>query len=156
MTEPKRTSDPDGRFTLVVPAGWSAEPDEDQGGLEVYLEEGIGTFHLISFEGDEESADPAEELYAFLEEDGVEIEEDDVEDLDIEEGELAVCEYESSDEDEEDGDGETTFWMQGVATAPGVIVFATYICPAGEQAAERDIIRKALGTLRLGSAEPGS
>ncbi|MBB4636589.1 hypothetical protein [Longimicrobium terrae] len=152
MTEPKRTSDPDGRFSIVLPAGWSAEPDEDQGGLEVWLEDGIGTLHLISFEGDEDSADPAEELYAFLEEDGVEIEEDDVEDLDIEEGELSICEYESSDE-EDDEEPETTFWMQGVATAPGVLVFATYICPAGEQEAEREIVRKALGTLRLMAAE---
>jgi hypothetical protein len=148
MTEPNRTRDPDGRFTIVLPAGWSAEPDEDQGGLEVWREDGIGTLHLISFEGDEDFADPAEELYAFLEEDGVEIEEDDVEDLEIAEGELSICEYQSEDDDE-DGEGEVTFWMQGVATAPGVLVFATYICPAGEQQAERDIVRQALGSLRL-------
>ncbi|HEX8393743.1 MAG TPA: hypothetical protein VF665_15490 [Longimicrobium sp.] len=149
MTEPNRTRDPDGRFSLEIPAGWSAEPDEDQGGLEIWREDGIGTLHLISFEGDEDFADPAEELYAFLEEDGVEIAEEDVEDLEIAEGELSICEYESQDEDDDGEAEETTFWMQGVATAPGVLVFATYICPAGEQEAERETVRQALRTLRL-------
>src|SRR5688500_14707192 len=42
-----RATDPEGRFTLVPPAGWCAAPAEEQGGLEVWREDGIGTLHLI-------------------------------------------------------------------------------------------------------------
>jgi hypothetical protein len=154
MSEEQRAHDPDGRFTIVPPAGWSAAPDAEQGGLELWLEdEGIGTLHLISFDAEDDFADPAEELYAFLEERGVEIEEDDVDDLPLEGGaELAVCEYEADDEDE----GDVTFWMVAVAAAPGVLMFATYVCPAGEQEAERERVLQALGTLRLHGAEQDS
>src|SRR5688500_16290872 len=41
--------DPEGRFTVTVPPGWSAAPDDDQDGLEVWKEDGAGTLHLISF-----------------------------------------------------------------------------------------------------------
>ena len=143
-----RATDPEGRFTLVPPAGWSAAPAEEQGGLEVWREDGIGTLHLISFPGDDDPADPAEELYAFLEEGGVELEDDEVEDVPLDPGQLALCEYETEDED----DGEVTYWLSGVATAPGVLVFATYVCPAGEEDAERDAVRQALATLRLAPA----
>jgi len=149
MTEAKRARDPEGRFSLVPPPGWSAAPDEDEGGMEVWREDGAGSLHLISFDADE-FPDPAEELYAFLEEAGVEIEEDDVDDVELEEGELALCEYEAEEEESEDGDGpQTTFWMQGVATAPGVLVFVSYECPAGLQDPERELVRQSLATLRL-------
>jgi hypothetical protein len=147
MSDSQRARDPDGRFTVVVPAGWSAAPDEDQGGLEVWREDGVGTLHLISFDAEEEFADPAEELYAFLEDRGVELEEDDVDDVPLEGGgELALAEYEAEDEDE----GDALFWLVGVAAAPGVTMFATYLCPAGEQEAEVELVRQALGSLRLG------
>jgi hypothetical protein len=149
MSDAQRIRDPDGRFTLVAPAGWQHAPDPDDGGMEVWSEQGAGTLHLISFDSGDEFADPAEELYAFLEDRDVELEEDDVEDVPLEaEGELAVAEYESEDEEE----GDVTFWLVGVATAPGVLVFATYLCPAGEQEAEVERVRGALATLRLGAA----
>jgi len=151
MTDAQRVQDPDGRFTLVPPPGWSAAPDEDSGGLEVWSEEGDGTLHLISFDADDGDAfpDPAEELYAFLEERGVELEEDEVEDVALEGGaEMARCEYQAEDEEE----GETLLWIVGVATAPGVLVFATYLCPADSPEAERDAVRCSLGTLRLAPA----
>ena len=138
--------DPEGRFTVTVPAGWSAEPDEDQDGLELWREDGAGTLHLISFAPDDGFPDPAEELYAFLEERGVELEEDEVDDVPLDGGaELAVCEYVSEDEDE----GESLYWMVGVGTAPGVLVFATYFCTAGQEAAEREAVRGALASLRI-------
>ena len=145
MSDAQRIRDPDGRFTLVPPPGWQHAPDEDEGGLEVWREDGAGTLHLISFDA-EDFADPAEELYAFLHERDVELEEDDVDDVALEDGsELALAEYEAEDEDE----GDVTFWLVGVATAPAVLVFATYLCPAGEQEREAEAVRAALGTLRL-------
>lgn len=150
MSDRERAADPEGRFTLTPPEGWSAAPDEDEGGLEVWREEGAGALHLVSFDA-EDFADPAEELYAFLEDRGVELEEDDVEDLALEGGaEMAFAEYETEDEDE----GESTFWLVGVASAPGTLVFATYLAAAGEQEPEVEEVRRALGTLRLRSAAP--
>lgn len=146
MSDAQRIQDPDGRFSLVPPAGWQHAPDEDQGGLEIWHEEGAGTLHLISFDGGDEFADPAEELYAFLDERDVELEDDDVEDVALADGsELALAEYEAEDEDE----GDATFWLVGVATAPGALVFATYLCPAGAQEKEAELVRAALATLRL-------
>ncbi len=147
MSEAERYADPDGRFDLVVPRGWSAAPDEEDGGVEVWREDGVGTLHLIAFEASpDEFPDPAEELYAFLDERSVELEEDEVEDVPLEDGsELALCEFVSEDEE----DGESLFWMVGVATTPGTIAFATYFCPAGDEAKERDTVRLALTTLRL-------
>ena len=144
--------DPEGRFTVRVPAGWSSAPDEDQDGLELWKEDGAGTLHLISFQPDEgEFPDPAEELYAFLEARGVELEEDEVEDVPLDGGaELALCEYLSEDED----DGDSLYWMVGVATAPGVLVFATYFCAAGQEEAERDAVRGALASLKIEGAAP--
>jgi hypothetical protein len=140
--------DPEGRFELRVPAGWQAAADEDGDGLEVWNEEGSGTLHLISFapEGDDDFPDPAEELYTFLQEQDVVLEEDEVEDVPLPGGaEMALCEYLTEDEDE----GESLFWMVGVATAPGTMIFATYFCPAGEEERERDLVRAALGSLRI-------
>jgi hypothetical protein len=151
MSDARRARDPEGRFTLELPAGWSAAPDEEQGGLEVWREEGVGTLHLIAFDAGDEFADPAEELYAFLDDRGVELEEDDVDDVPLAEGaELSLAEYEAEDEDEDEGDA--LFWLVGVAAAPGVLLFATYLCPAGEQEAEVEVVRQALGTLRLQAA----
>jgi hypothetical protein len=151
MSDAQRVRDPDGRFTLVPPPGWSTAPDEDEGGLEVWPEQGSGTLHLISFEaGDDDFPDPAEELYAFLDDRDVELEEDEVADVPLEDGsELAVAEYEAEDEDE----GDVTYWLVGVATGPGALVFATYLCPAGEHEAEAELVRAALATLRLSVAD---
>jgi hypothetical protein len=147
MTSPERTVDPEGRFDLAVPAGWTVEPEEEEGGVEVWREDGAGTLHLISFEAPDDSfPDPGEELYAFLENRGVELEEDEVEDLSLEgDAELALCEYVAEDEEEE----EATFCLVAVATAPGALVFATYLCPAGEEDSEREAVRALLSTLRL-------
>ncbi len=150
MSDAQRIRDPDGRFTLVPPPGWQHAPDEDEGGMEVWHEDGAGTLHLISFDAGDDFADPAEELYAFLDEREVELEEDDVDDVPLEDGgELAVAEYEAEDEDE----GDITFWLVGVATAPGVLVFATYLRPGGpEHDAEAELVRAALGSLRLAAS----
>jgi hypothetical protein len=149
MSDAGRFRDPEGRFDLAVPPGWSAAPDEDGDGAEVWSEEGEGTLHLVGFAADEDDfPDPAEELYAFLEDRGVELEEDEVEDVPLAGGaEMALCEYVSEDEDE----GEALYWMVAVATAPGVVAFATYFCPAGREEAEREAVRAALGSLRLGA-----
>ena len=151
MSEQERYADPEGRFTLRVPAGWEAAPDEDEeGGIEVWKEDGVGTLHLMSVEmDDDEFPDPAEELYAFLEDRGVELEEDEVEDVPLEGGaEMALTEYAAEDEDE----GDTLFWTVAVATAPGTLVFASYFCPAGEEEKERETVRAALLSLRLTGA----
>lgn len=148
MSDAVRFHDPEGRFDLTLPKGWQAAPDEDGDGVEVWSEEGVGTLHLVSFEAseDDEFPDPAEELYAFLEDRGVELEEDEVEDVPLEGGaEMSLCEFLSEDEDE----GDSLFWMVGVATAPGALVFATYFCPAGEEEAERETVRAALASLRV-------
>lgn len=149
MTDAKRVRDPDGRFSLLPPPGWSAAPDPDEGGLEVWPQEGSGTLHLISFDAGDEFADPAEELYAFLADRDVELEEDDVTDVDLDGGELAMAEYEAEDEDE----GDAIYWLVGVATGPGALVFATYLCPAGEQEQEAELVRQALATLRLSAGD---
>lgn len=149
MSDAQRIRDPDGRFSLVPPAGWQHAPDDDAGGMEVWHEEGAGTLHLMSFDGGDDFADPAEELYAFLDERDVELEDDDVEDVALADGsELALAEYEAEDEDE----GDATFWLVGVASAPGALVFATYLCPAGAQEQEAELVRAALATLRLAPA----
>lgn len=147
MTEASRHADPEGRFDLLIPGGWSAAADEEDGGLEVWDDKGVGTLHVIAFaQGPDEFLDPAEELYAFLEERGVELQEDEVEDLLLQdEAELALCEYTSEDEE----DGEALYWMVGVATAPGVLAFATYFCPAGQEHREREAVRASLESLRL-------
>ena len=151
MSDAQHVRDPDGRFTLVPPPGWSAATDEDEGGVEVWPEEGAGTLHLISFDAGDEFADPAEELYAFLDDRDVELEEDDVTDVTLPDGsELAYAEYEAEDEDE----GDVTYWLVGVASGPGALVFATYLCPAGEQEREAESVRAALATLRLSYGAP--
>ena len=57
----------DGSFDLSLPDGWDLERDEG-GGLLASTADGCGLLHLIPFERDSaETADPADELYAFLE-----------------------------------------------------------------------------------------
>jgi hypothetical protein len=149
MTERERVAlDP--AFSLALPPGWAAEADEEEG-VGVFAPDGVGLLHLVSFEhAGEEAPDPAEELYAFLEEQGVELEEDEVEDVELAGGaELSLCEYLAEpEEDEEDGE-EATFWLNAVATAPGLLVFCSYSCPAGEEEAERDTVRAVLSSLAL-------
>ena len=148
MAEQHRISiDP--TFSFALPPGWEAEKDEEEG-ISVFAPEGNGLLHLVAFsQPDAEPLDPAEELYAFLEEQGVEIEEDEVEDVDLPGGaELSLCEYLV----EEDDADETTYWLVGVATAPGNLVFLNYSCAAGEEEVERKAIRDILSSLRL---EPG-
>jgi hypothetical protein len=147
MSDAERFRDPEGRFDLKLPPGWEAALDEDGDGAEVWNENGAGTLHLVSFAAEEDDfPDPAEELYSFLEDRGVELEEDEVEDVPLEGGaEMALCEFLSEDEEED----ESLFWMVGVATAPGALVFATYFCPAGEEEKEREAVRAALASVRV-------
>ena len=137
----------DPAFEVRIPEGWSAEPDEE-GGINLASEAGIGLLHLIAFPQDpDEVFDPGEELYVFLEDQGVELEEDEIEDIDLPgEAELALCEYLSEEEDEEEGE---TYWMVAVAAAPGKLVFCNYSCPASQSEAERDAVLGILRTLTL-------
>lgn len=149
----------EGRFEVRLPPGWVHEDDED-GGVLVASAEGPGLLHLVSFEQDEGAPlDPAEELYVFLEDQGVELEDDEVEDLELPEGELAYTEYLT----EEDGEGEgeadaeepATYWLVGVATWPETLVFCSYSCPAGSQDVERERVIGILSSLRLASGPGG-
>ena len=144
----------DPSFDFDLPDGWTAEPDEE-GGIAVTGPAGIGLLHLIAFaQGGGDLPDPAEELYIFLEDQGIELEEDEIEDLELSLGaELSLCEYLSEDDDEEDQEGsETTYWLVAVATSPGILVFASYTCPADAVDSERESIRGILATLVLGLA----
>lgn len=139
----------EGRFEVRLPRGWTHEADEE-GGMLLASPDGPGLLHMVSFEQDEGSPlDPAEELYVFLEDQGVELEDDEVEDLELPEGELAYTEY-LTEEDEEDGDAEeaSTYWLVAVATWPETLVFCSYSCPAGAQDAERERVIEVLGSLR--------
>jgi hypothetical protein len=119
--------------------------EDGEGGVLLFREDGHGLLHLIPFErglGDE--ADPGEELYAFLDEQEIELQEDEVEDIELSPfGSLALCEYIEEDADE------TVYWMMGVATAPGRLVFASYSCPVLEREDERDAVRRTLEGLRF-------
>jgi hypothetical protein len=143
----------DPAFEIVLPSGWSAEPDEE-GGISVAGPDGVGLLHLIAFEQpNDEYLDPAEELYTFLEDQGIELEEDEIEDLELPGGaDLSLCEYVAEEEEEAEGSderGETTYWLVGVATIPGSLVFSSYTCPADEMDRERETIREILSTLQL-------
>lgn len=118
--------------------------------LHAALEE--GSLHLLGFAlPADELPDPAEELFVFLDEEGVELEEDEIEDLELAGGEAAMCEYltEPDEDDAEPEEAEATYWLTAVAVLPGVLVFASYHCEAGEEERERDAIRKILASLRL-------
>ncbi|MBW3628361.1 MAG: hypothetical protein KY464_03605 [Gemmatimonadetes bacterium] len=139
----------DPAFSFSLPEKWAAEPDDEEG-VSVYSPDGSGLLHLVAFPNaaEEEGRDPAEELYAFLEEQGIEIEEDEVEDVDLAEGaELALCEYLSAADEEEEE--EETYWLVGVAMSPETLVFVSYSCPSGEEEKEREQIREILGSLQV-------
>lgn len=147
MTEPVRYTSADGAFDLLLPHGWSAAPDPEQEGIAIAGPEEIGTLHVLAVPQDG-FPDPAEELYAFLEEQGVELEEDEVEDVQLAgDGELALCEY--VEEDEEEGN---SFWLVAVATAPEILVFATYSCDEEDRTREQESVRQILSSLRLHEA----
>jgi hypothetical protein len=137
----------DPAFSLSLPEGWAAEADEEEG-VSVYAAEGAGLLHLVAFpHAADEELDPAEELYAFLEEQGIEIEEDEVEDLELPAGGgLALCEY-LSEEDEGGEEEETTYWLVGVAIGPGTLLFVSYSCPSGEEEQERASVRAILESI---------
>jgi hypothetical protein len=147
----------DPAFDIDLPDGWSAAPDEE-GGVGVTGPDAVGLLHLMAFEqpGDE-YLDPAEELYTFLEDQGIELEEDEIEDIELAGGaDLSLCEYVAEEEEEAaeapsgvEGPGETTYWLVGVATIPGNLVFSSYTCPADAMDREREAVRAILATLRL-------
>lgn len=151
MPESKWYTDPEGFFEIQLPEGWSAEPDEEEGGIELQHPEGSGILHLLGFpHPEDEPADPGEELYAFLEEQEIELQEDEVEDLALSgAAEMAMCEFISEGDEEEAEEAQALYWLMAVATAPGALLFATYSCPAGEEDAERESVRSALRSLRL-------
>jgi hypothetical protein len=136
-----------GSFEILIPGGWTHEKDEEAGVL-LASEDGPGLLHLVSFEQEDPEVDPAEELFVFLDGQGVELEEDEVEDLELDGAELAYCEYLTEDEDETDEEA-ATYWLVGVAVGPGALVFCSYSCPAGAQEEERETVLAALRTLRL-------
>jgi hypothetical protein len=145
--EQRKRIEIDPAFSFQVPPGWVAERDEEEGVL-VSAPDGVGLLHLVAFPGSpDDMADPAEELYAFLDEHGIEILEDEVEDLELPEGgDMSLCEYLAEDEEEAD---ESTYWLVAVTVAPGSLVFASYSCPAGEQEVERAAVREVLTSLRI-------
>lgn len=148
MADARRHVDREGGFDVAVPEGWDVETDEADGGLEMSHPTGAGVLHLMGFEqDDEEFADPADELYAFLQERDVELQEDEVQDLPLDgDAEMSFCEFTAEDEEEE---GHPTFWLVGVATAPGRLVFATYMCADGEEDEERQTVIDTLASIRL-------
>jgi hypothetical protein len=141
--------DPEGRFSLRLPSSWLAEPDSEADGIEVYHPDGVGTLHLLALPGNpDDFLDPAEELYAFLDEQGVELQDEEVEDLDLaDDAEMAYTEYVAEADDAEDDD--PTFHLMAVATAPGTLVFASYSCLAGQEDGERQTVIDMLASLRL-------
>jgi hypothetical protein len=152
MTNGVRTIEIEGGGRVDLPQGWDWEKDEE-GGVNLMSESGPGLLHLVTFEQAEgEQADPADELYAFLEDQGIELEDDEVEDVELAgEAHLAVCEYltERDEPGDDDEDEPTTYWIVGVATAPGNLLFGSYSCPAGEQEPEREVVRTILASVRL-------
>ncbi|HET7274038.1 MAG TPA: hypothetical protein VFI91_02595 [Longimicrobiaceae bacterium] len=152
----ERYTDLNGGFAVTIPAGWLAEADVEEGGVLMAREDGSGLLHLISFDREPgEIADPAEELYSFLEEMGIELQEDEVEDLEIGGAtEVSLCEYITEDGDgDEKGDPDgPTFWLTAVATAPGRLVFGSYSTPAGEESLERETIIAILKSLTFEEA----
>lgn len=138
-----RHLDDRGYFHIDYPDPWVAEED-GEGGVLIFREEGQGLLHLMPFERSDDDADPAEELYAFLADQDIEIEEDEVEDLDLAgTGSMAICEYVAEEVEEE------VFWLVGVATTPGRLLFVSYSCPSGEERAEREAVRRMLETIRF-------
>jgi hypothetical protein len=136
--------DPNGNYALALADGWTVEADGEGGAL-IFREEGFGLLHLMPFEREsDEEPDPAEELYAFLADHDLELEEDEVVDIDIgPTGSLAVCEYLAEEPEE------VVYWLVGVATTPGRLLFASYSCASADREHEREAVREMLGTLRF-------
>ena len=149
--KPTRDVEFENAFSVTIPDGWEVERDEEEG-INLASPDGPGLLHIVPIEQPPgEMLDPAEELYAFLEDQGIELEEDEVEDVELTgDAELALCEY-LAEADEEEDDERATYWMVAVATAPGKLVFGNYSCPAGEEEAERETVRAILASLRLRS-----
>ncbi len=149
MDEMRVYRDPEGLFELTMPDGWESEPDEEAGGVVLAHEQGVGLLHVLAFERDSlDLCDPADELYSFLEDMGIELEEDEVEDLNVmAPTETALSAYVSEDEDE-DGDPEPTYWLHAVACMEGKLVFATYTCPAEAHEQEGEEVRAILRSIR--------
>lgn len=139
-------------FEMTIPAGWTHEEDEE-GGILLAGPSGAGLLHVMSFDQGGDALDPAEELYVFLDGQGVELEDDEVEDVELDaDSDLAYCEYLTEEDDEEGSEGDeeaATYWLVGVATRPGRLVFCSYSCPAGSQEVEREVVLDALKTLRI-------
>lgn len=146
----ERASDPNGRFDIVVAPGWVTETDAAEGALILFRPESEGNLELLSFPfTPEEGTDPADELFAFLDEEDVLLLEDEVEDFELEGGAgLALCEYVSEEEAEGDG-AEQLFWLVAVATGQHGLVFASYSSPAGTEQADRADVVQMLRSLRL-------
>ena len=151
-TDRQRYHDPTG-FSLIVPPGWSAEAEAEQGGVDLWGPGEHGTLHLIGLpQPPDEFPDPAEELYAFLHEQGVELQEDEVEDVELEDdAEMALCEYVA--DDEEAPEEPPTLWLIAVATAPGALVFGTYSAAEADAEGELGAVREILRSLRFEGTE---
>lgn len=140
-----------GSFEMELPEGWIMERDPEDG-ISIFDPEREGLLHLLAFERDPaEVLDPAEELYAFLYDQEIELEEDEVQDLELgSSGALALCEYLEEDEEE----GQTIYWLLGVAGGPGQIVFANFSCPSSEAEAEEPLARAVLASIRFPEEGP--
>lgn len=141
---PRLYRDASGRFDVTLPDRWVAEPDGEEGVL-LYRDEGFGLLHLMPFaRGADEELDPAEELYAFLVEQDIELEEDEVEDLGLEEtGALAFCEYLAEEADE------VVYWLMAVAVTHGLLLFGSYSCPSEYRGMEREPVVETLKSIRF-------
>lgn len=139
-----RYADEEGNFLVTTTDGWKSEKDPE-GGLLLHPPEGNGLLHLIPFSRDpEEEIDPGEELYAFLADQEIELEEQEVEDIALADGStLALCEYATEDEEER------VHWIIGVAATPGQLVFANYSSSAGADEADGEAVRGILSSLVL-------
>ncbi|MQA90137.1 MAG: hypothetical protein GEU90_07870 [Gemmatimonas sp.] len=137
----------DGSFDLKLPDDWDLNLDEE-GGVVVAKLDGCGLLHIMPFSRDPgEDDDPADELYAFLEDQEVELQEDEVEDVELSgAGAGALCEYLA-----EDGEG-PIHWLVFVATAPGQLLFASYSCSTDQEGGEVEAkeAREILTSLRFG------
>lgn len=155
MTHERWYRNPEEEYEIRLPRGWMVDPAAEEDGVEIHPPTGAGVLHLLAFSYTPIGpADPADELYGFLAEQGIELAEDEVEDLPLAAGaEMALCEYISeeadADDEMEDGGEESTFWLVGVATGPDRLLFASYSCPAGAETADLDGVREALASLRF-------